>query len=81
MIEKIGRTKKPLIIDTGAYNKSDFNDMVKWYRSNGGKNLIVLHDFHTNNEKFMNFKNQFLILKKYKCVVGYILKAGMTQWI
>lgn len=71
MIEKIGRTKKPLIIDTGAYTTKDFNDMVKWYRSNGGKNLIVLHDFHTNNEKFMNFKSIPYIKKKYKCVVGY----------
>lgn len=71
MIEKIGRTRKPLIIDTGAYTIKDFNDMVKWYKSNGGKNLIVLHDFHTKNEKFMNFKSIPYIKKKYKCVVGY----------
>ncbi len=71
MIEKMGQTRKPLIIDTGAYTKKDFNEMVKWYRSKGGKDLIVLHDFHTKNEKFMNFKSIPYIKKKYKCVVGY----------
>ena len=50
--------------------------MVKWYRSNGGKNLIVLHDFHTVNEKFMNFKSIPYIKKYINVSLDILLKAG-----
>ena len=71
LIEAIGKTKKPLIVDTGAYTEKDFKEMINWYRSGGGRQLIVLHDFHTSNTKYMNFKSIQYIKKKYKCVVGY----------
>ncbi len=71
MIEDMGKTKKPLIIDTGACNEKEFQQLIKWYKSTGGTNLLVLHDFHTQNPIYMNFKAITYIKKKYKCVVGY----------
>ncbi len=71
LIEKIGSTKKPLIIDTGASSTNELDELVKWFRNKGGKKLVILHDFHTNNFKEMNFKAIPFMKKRYQSPVGY----------
>ncbi|MFC1843866.1 N-acetylneuraminate synthase family protein [Thermodesulfobacteriota bacterium] len=71
LIQFIGNTKKPIIIDTGAINKTEFDTLQEWYFNAGGTDIIVLHDFHTNSPDMMNFNNIPWIKQQYGYPVGY----------
>jgi N-acetylneuraminate synthase/N,N'-diacetyllegionaminate synthase len=71
LIKKIGKTKKPMIIDTGVTNTKETQKIFNWYKSGGGKKILVLHDFHTNDFNQMNFKAITYLKKKYSIPVGY----------
>lgn len=71
MIQKMGSTGKPLMIDLGASDVNDVDNIYKWHKNSGGKGFLVLHDFHTENFNEMNFKSIPFIKKRYNCPVGY----------
>jgi len=43
LIEKIGKTGKPLILSTGMCDIGNVNDAVEAFKSTGNRNLILLH--------------------------------------
>ena len=63
LVQLIGKTKKPLMIDTGALDTKMTDNIYQWHKNSGGKGFLVLHDFHTNNiaETILNL---FHLLKK-----------------
>ena len=71
LVEAIGRTKKPLMLDTGVFDIRSFEQLLSWYRGAGGDQLLVLHDFHTNQQEEMNFKSIPFLKETYDFPVGY----------
>ena len=55
LIKKLASNGNPLIIDTGTINEKELLSLNTLYRGAGGGELIVLHDFHTDNLEEMNF--------------------------
>ena len=71
LIQKIGKTKKPLLIDTGVLDINKTDKIFNWHKNSGGKGFLVLHDFHTNKIEEMNFNSIPFIKKRYNCPVGF----------
>ena len=71
LIEDIGKTKKAMIIDTGPCDEEMLLTLNNWYQSKGGSQLIVLHDFHTNDTSQMNFGSIPRLKKIFKSPVGF----------
>lgn len=71
LIEKIGNTKKPFMLDTGASSTEELDELIGWYKEKGGNHVIILHDFHTKNFNEMNFKAIPFMKKRYNVPVGF----------
>ena len=71
LIQTIGKTKKPLLIDTGVLDIKKTDKIFNWHRNLGGRGFLVLHDFHTEEVNEMNFKSIPFIKKRYNCPVGF----------
>ncbi len=71
LIEEIGKTKKPLMIDTGASTLKEIKKLFSWHANKGGKGKLILHDFHTENIHEMNFNNIKTFKENFNCPVGY----------
>jgi sialic acid synthase SpsE len=56
LIEKIGRTGKPMFADLGPTSEQQALDIVDWYMSAGGSSVLFMHDFHTQDDKQMNLR-------------------------
>jgi len=54
LIEKIGSTGKPMVVDLGPTTEAEIEDLEAWYNGAGGSTIIYLHDFHTDIAKEMN---------------------------
>tara|TARA_B100000282_G_scaffold215829_1_gene159801 strand:+ start:9796 stop:12186 length:2391 start_codon:yes stop_codon:yes gene_type:complete len=72
LIEKIGKTGKPLILSTGMGTLSLVEDAVEKFRSTGNKNLILLHclSSYPANEKEMNLKAIQTLKNNFNIPVG-----------
>lgn len=55
MIESLAQNGKPLILDTGPINQKELNEIRTFYSDNGGGEVFVLFDFHTEKTETMNF--------------------------
>jgi sialic acid synthase SpsE len=71
LVQSIGKTGKPLMLDTGAFTIGSLNRTLDWHISAGGKGTIILHDFHTNDVGEMNFRSIPYMKNVYNCPVGY----------
>jgi len=71
LIEKIGRTGKPMFMDMGTSTQSSLFELFDWYHSSGGPAMIPLHDFHTSNLAELNFKSIEHIKQILSTPVGY----------
>lgn len=71
LVEAIGRTGKPLMLDTGVFDIRLFEQLLSWYKGAGGDQLLVLHDFHTNLQEEMNFRSIPFLKEMYGFPVGY----------
>ena len=71
MIQAIGKTRKPLLIDTGVLDINKTDKIFNWHKNSGGKGFLVLHDFHTSKIKEMNFNSIPFIKERYDCPVGF----------
>jgi N,N'-diacetyllegionaminate synthase len=56
LLEKIGRTGKPMFADLGPATWQQVMDAVDWYRGAGGSAVLFMHDFHTQDEREMNMR-------------------------
>lgn len=56
LIEKIGRTGKPMFADLGPTTEQQAKDIVNWYMAAGGSVVLFMHDFHTGDDAQMNLR-------------------------
>jgi sialic acid synthase SpsE len=56
LVEHIAKKNKPLFIDLGPSTKKEFFQFRKWFLNSGGKKLLPMHDFHTQEFSEMNMK-------------------------
>lgn len=56
LIEKIGKTGKPMFADLGPTTKQQAHDIVDWYQAAGGSAVLFMHDFHTQVDTQMNMR-------------------------
>lgn len=67
LLEKIGKTKKPVIISRGMATRKEISDAVKTLRENGSSNIAVLHCItsYPANSKNMNLSTIINLHKKF----------------
>ena len=72
LIEKIGKTGKPLVLSTGMGTLSLVEEAVEKFRSTGNKNLILLHclSSYPANEREMNLKVIKTLKNNFNIPVG-----------
>jgi N,N'-diacetyllegionaminate synthase len=56
LIEKIGKTGKPMFADLGPTTEQQARDIVDWYMAAGGSAALFMHDFHTQDDVQMNMR-------------------------
>ncbi len=56
LIERIGRTGKPMFADLGPTTEQQAHDIVDWYMAAGGSAVLFMQDFHTQDDTQMNLK-------------------------
>lgn len=72
LIEKIAKTKKPLIISTGIANKSDIEKAIKICIKFSNYNIILLNCISSYPAKKAELNLKYInVLKKYCPIVGY----------
>jgi sialic acid synthase SpsE len=71
LIEAIGRTRKPMLVDLGPTTEAEIDAMVAWYRGAGGADVLFLHDFHTDQDRQMNLRAISYLERKYGWPVGF----------
>tara|TARA_Y100000588_G_scaffold391502_1_gene500302 strand:- start:4261 stop:5235 length:975 start_codon:yes stop_codon:yes gene_type:complete len=55
LITRIAVTGKPMIVDLGPTSQEEIGKINDWFLSSGGKQILYLHDFHTDEPNEMNF--------------------------
>jgi sialic acid synthase SpsE len=71
LVQEIGKTGKPLMLDTGASTASELSDIFTWHGAAGGRGVVILHDFHTAERQEMNFRAIPYMKSAYNAPVGY----------
>lgn len=71
LIEAIGETGKPLMLDTGMFTTQSLAQTIDWHVQAGGRGALILHDFHTKNHSQMNFKAIPFMKSYFGQPVGY----------
>ena len=71
LVQEMGKTGKPLMLDTGASTASGLNDVFDWHAGSGGRGAVILHDFHTTDCSDMNFRAILHMKTTYGVPIGY----------
>ncbi|WEJ63136.1 N-acetylneuraminate synthase family protein [Thiomicrorhabdus lithotrophica] len=71
LVQEIGKTGKPLMLDTGVFTTASLLETLGWHADAGGKGSLILHDFHTEVTTDMNFNSIPFIKKQFGSPVGY----------
>jgi len=71
LIQEIGKTGKPLMLDTGMFTTTSLSRTLDWHSESGGRGALILHDFHTANHKQMNFRSIPFMKESFGYPVGY----------
>jgi N-acetylneuraminate synthase/N,N'-diacetyllegionaminate synthase len=71
LVQEIGRTGKPLMLDTGMFTTQSLAKTLDWHSEAGGQGAIILHDFHTTNCDQMNFRSIPYMKEHFGFPVGY----------
>jgi len=73
LINKVCKTKKPIIISTGTLSIKEIDKLIKFFRKINYKKFIILHCVteYPASYKNINLKTIKFIKKKYKCLTGY----------
>ena len=73
LIEKVAKTKKPMIISTGMANIKEIDLAYKTALKHGAKEIILLYcvsNYPARSEDF-NLNNINILKKRYNCKVGF----------
>jgi sialic acid synthase SpsE len=57
LVQALGRTGKPFMLDTGMFTAASLQETLGWHSDAGGRGAVILHDFHTTNYDYMNFRS------------------------
>lgn len=79
MIMGLAKNGRPLIIDTGTINEAELLTLASNYRAYHNQEILVLHDFHTEDENEMNFRAMER-LKELDFSFGYT-PQGRRDWL
>lgn len=71
LIQKMGRTRKPMFMDMGTSTQAMLQELIHWHSNSGGRGTIPLHDFHTKELTEVNFRSIPHIKRNFGCPVGY----------
>jgi sialic acid synthase SpsE len=71
LIQEIGKTGKPLMLDTGMFTTQTLARTLDWHTEAGGRGALILHDFHTTNHAQMNFRAIPYMKETFGFPVGY----------
>ncbi len=71
LVQEIGKTGKPLMLDTGASTAAELSELFAWHGAAGGRGVVILHDFHTAERDEMNFRAIPYMKRTYAAPVGY----------
>jgi len=71
LIQEIGKTGKPLMLDTGMFTTQTLARTLDWHNETGGRGAIILHDFHTITHSQMNFRAIPYMKEMFGFPVGY----------
>jgi pseudaminic acid synthase len=73
LIEKVAKTKKPVIISTGTLSKKEIQKLIFFLKKIKCKKFIILHCVTEYPAKYENVKLKTIqyIKNKYKCLTGY----------
>lgn len=71
LVDKIGKTGKPLFVDLGPASEEELDDLINWYLAAGGTAVLPMHDFHTKDVCEMNMRAIQFLNEKYKWPAGY----------
>lgn len=72
LLERIAKTKKPVIISRGMANAKEIGDAIKVFKKNGVSQVAILHcvSSYPSQPKDMNIKTIPDITKKFKVIGG-----------
>ena len=73
LIDKIVKTKKPIIFSTGTSDLKEISKTYRYIKSKGVKDVAILYcvSNYPSEYKDFNFNNITLLKKKFNCVVGF----------
>lgn len=71
LIERIGRTGKPMFVDLGPTSEAEAREVDRWYRAAGGSTTLFLHDFHTSVDTQMNLRAIRHLARAFPAPAGY----------
>jgi sialic acid synthase SpsE len=71
LVQALGQTGKPLMLDTGNLTTSTLARLLDWHSMAGGRGAVLLHDFHTSRPEQMNFNAIPYMRKQFGFPVGY----------
>ena len=67
LIQKIGSTGKPMMLDMGMSTQHGLANLLDWYHMAGGSSALILHDFRSDNPEAMHFRN----IPQLQALFGY----------
>jgi sialic acid synthase SpsE len=71
LVERIGRTGKPLFVDLGPATPAEVDQLIDWYRAAGGQTVLFMHDFHTELDSQMNLRTIPYVAERYGWPSGF----------
>ncbi len=71
LIERIGNTGKPMMLDMGMSTQHGLAAMLDWFHMAGGKEALILHDFRSNDPLDMRFRNIPHLQQTFGFPVGF----------
>ena len=71
LVKKIAETGKPIFVDLGPANEQDVDDLVEHFLKFGGKTVLFMHDFHTQDPAQMNMRTIAYLNAKFSWPAGF----------
>jgi sialic acid synthase SpsE len=71
LIERLGRTGKPVFCDLGPTTQEELDQLAEWFVGSGGRELLFFHDFHTSDHAQMNLRAIRYLNDNYPWPAGF----------
>lgn len=71
LVIKIAKTGKPVMLDLGPAYLQDIVNFIGLYNAHGNGQVILLHDFHTDNPSEMNMRSIRYLKQTIRLPVGF----------